>query len=948
MTTKIPAKLKQYFSEGDPDEIFILEEEIASGSFGAVYKGRHFQTGKHYAVKIITPEEDEVLEDFMVEISVLKRCKHENIVGFYGSWLKGEELFIAMELCEGGAVSDIFSICQEPLTESQIAIVSRETLKAVVYLHSLGIIHRDIKGANILLTNSGDIKLVDFGVSAELKKPGERRNTLIGTPYWMAPEVVANKTGNQPYGIESDLWSLGITLIELAEMNPPLHEIHPMKALMMIPMRDPPTFQQPDKWSKEFRDFVNICLMKQPEKRKTAEEMLSHPFITRAKGREVLVDLINKRKKAEAAQMEDNDDDSDSSDSDLDDDDTPGNRGSSASEGHSFGSPFISPIGTPTNSIPVEGTPPASPSPGKRVNDGNGWQDRRPTTSNRGSTGILSQPHHHQPSPPQPRQTTQRKTTQRPGAANRPTYRTNKKLTKRDIKNIEKQIMSRQLLKEQLKEIRNMQQHHIKDQERQQRQQQKEIENIQSKYDATKQSTQKQISKDQEKMKGKQKSELDVVQKNKMVQQKNLQKAAQTSLRQHVKSSQNDSKQRKKEFLEHVKQQTKEHKAQIKQQKSLTKKDIKVLKFEHSHNLEWEDLKFEQEQTRLRQGDEYEKRRVLEEENAKREDNLLEKEHTTAWEHLVQHQKFQLDSHNNLFNISLDYLQQRQPLEIKHLQDRQELERQQLKGQLQIEMSQQNHLSENELKAERQQHKRAQQKVFMEMQQQLKQQAKDLPKKQLKQKQMELKEQLDVRFKKENAELEEKQQKQRKEESEMIQKHQQSKEVQQKSEHEDQLEKMKKEHEAAMKKLQEEHAMSLKEIQEKQKLEQIDLLATQQKELLDIAAAHAKQIEQILQDYHSEQTKLVEHQHQEQVQMNQRQQRDLTEDKRGEKRQELEKVEGEHRGEMTELARKQAAEMDVLQQKIKEQQHALQQQLTQQKNELERGIFPFAVNGEKS
>jgi len=180
-------RLRKHFDDGDPDEIFILEEEIASGSFGAVYKGRHVISGSYYAVKIITPEEDEVLDDFIVEINILKKCHHGNIVGFFGSWIKGEELFIAMELCEGGAVSDIFQLCGEGLNEDQISAVTRETLKGLIYLHQTGIIHRDIKGANILLTNSGEIKLVDFGVSAELRTPSERRNTLIGTPYWMAP-----------------------------------------------------------------------------------------------------------------------------------------------------------------------------------------------------------------------------------------------------------------------------------------------------------------------------------------------------------------------------------------------------------------------------------------------------------------------------------------------------------------------------------------------------------------------------------------------------------------------------------------------------------------------------------------------------------------------------------------------------------------------------------------
>jgi serine/threonine protein kinase len=262
------------WDSGDAEELYILEEEIASGSFGSVYKAKDKADGKIIALKIIKPEEDDEVSEF-VELGILKKCDHENVVRLYGTWKKDDEIFIAMEYCGGGSVADFGQVWDIDLTEDQIALICRETLKGLVYLHSVGIIHRDIKGANILLTEAGDIKLVDFGVSAILNAQGERRNTLIGTPYWMAPEIITNRNGKSPYDDRVDIWSLGITLIELAEREPPLSEVHPMRALMQIPIRDPPKLANVAKWSKNFHDFVRTCLNKDPKKRKSATELLS-------------------------------------------------------------------------------------------------------------------------------------------------------------------------------------------------------------------------------------------------------------------------------------------------------------------------------------------------------------------------------------------------------------------------------------------------------------------------------------------------------------------------------------------------------------------------------------------------------------------------------------------------------------------------------------------------
>lgn len=176
--------------------------------------------------------------------------------------------------------------------ESQIALIMREALRGMAYLESVRKMHRDIKGGNILLTDDGRVKLADFGVAAQLTSTMQRRKSFIGTPYWMAPEVISVEKTDEPYNSKCDVWSLGITAIELAEMHPPLHELHPMRALLMISQRPPPQLKSPGMWSKEFVDFISKCLVKVPKKRPSARELLKHPFILAAPSRFTVLEEV--------------------------------------------------------------------------------------------------------------------------------------------------------------------------------------------------------------------------------------------------------------------------------------------------------------------------------------------------------------------------------------------------------------------------------------------------------------------------------------------------------------------------------------------------------------------------------------------------------------------------------------------------------------------------------
>ncbi|XP_060805624.1 serine/threonine-protein kinase hippo isoform X2 [Amyelois transitella] len=344
--TSSKSELKKLSEESltrQPEEVFDIICKLGEGSYGSVYKALHKESGQVLAIKQVPVDTDlqEIIKEISImqqcdspyvvkyygsyfkntdlwvrfflssivsgsvldikqvpvdtdlqeiikEISIMQQCDSPYVVKYYGSYFKNTDLWIVMEYCGAGSVSDIMRLRKKTLSEDEIATILCDTLKGLEYLHRRRKIHRDIKAGNILLNTEGHAKLADFGVAGQLTDTMAKRNTVIGTPFWMAPEVI-QEIG---YDCVADIWSLGITALEMAEGKPPYGDIHPMRAIFMIPTKPPPSFREPDQWSPEFIDFVSQCLIKNPDERATAEFLLAHEFIGNAKHPSILSTMI--------------------------------------------------------------------------------------------------------------------------------------------------------------------------------------------------------------------------------------------------------------------------------------------------------------------------------------------------------------------------------------------------------------------------------------------------------------------------------------------------------------------------------------------------------------------------------------------------------------------------------------------------------------------------------
>ena len=284
------------FDKEDPEKIFTDLREIGHGSFGAVYYARKVNCAREVvAIKKMSftgKQSAEKWQDIIKEVKFLTALKHKNCIEYKGCYLKDQTAWLVMEYCLGSA-SDIVEVHKKPLQENEIAAICDDTLCGLEYLHSKHLIHRDVKAGNILLTENGTVKLADFG-AASMISPA---NSFVGTPYWMAPEVILAMDEGQ-YDGKVDVWSLGITCIELAERKPPYFNMNAMSALYHIAQNEPPSLSTVNEWSIEFRQFVDLCLRKNSYERPTSSQAVKHKFIRRDRPPDVIMDLINRTKAA--------------------------------------------------------------------------------------------------------------------------------------------------------------------------------------------------------------------------------------------------------------------------------------------------------------------------------------------------------------------------------------------------------------------------------------------------------------------------------------------------------------------------------------------------------------------------------------------------------------------------------------------------------------------------
>eukprot|EP01091_Cochliopodium_minus_P011563 TRINITY_DN3311_c0_g2_i2.p1 TRINITY_DN3311_c0_g2~~TRINITY_DN3311_c0_g2_i2.p1 ORF type:complete len:925 (-),score=275.28 TRINITY_DN3311_c0_g2_i2:403-3177(-) len=271
-----------------PEEVFRIDEKLGQGAYGAVFKAVQRESGFVLAIKEISDIDPLNAEDVQKEIEILKKCKNTNIVCYYGTCDKEGKLWILMDYCAAGSVRDLIERLNRPMKEVDIQTILVGTLKGLIYLHSQKIIHRDIKCGNILLTEKCEVKIADFGVSEQLSKDTDTKE-VIGSPLWMAPEVI----NQQSYNDSCDIWSLGITVIEMAEGFPPYHELEVEQAMKMVATKAPPSFSEPSKFSESITNFISRCLKRNASERSKAIDLMLDSFVIQTSGSDSLIPLVN-------------------------------------------------------------------------------------------------------------------------------------------------------------------------------------------------------------------------------------------------------------------------------------------------------------------------------------------------------------------------------------------------------------------------------------------------------------------------------------------------------------------------------------------------------------------------------------------------------------------------------------------------------------------------------
>lgn len=284
--------LAQLVDSDDPQKLYTNMRHIGSGAAGEVFAAVHVKTKQKVAIKKMQLCPD-ILKMLPAEISTMKKCSHPSVVSYYGSYLVSKEtIWVVMELMEGGCLTDLVQEKSIAIPESVIAHIMKLSLEGLDYIHSNHIIHRDIKSDNVLIGAGGEVKIADFGYAAQLIKSARARQTVCGTPYWMAPELIQGHEYNQ----KVDIWSLGVMMIECAESDPPYFEDDPIKALFKITTKGLPPLKEPRKWSAEFKDFLYQTVIIDPNARPTARQLLQHPFLNKAGPPSDLVALVSRAK----------------------------------------------------------------------------------------------------------------------------------------------------------------------------------------------------------------------------------------------------------------------------------------------------------------------------------------------------------------------------------------------------------------------------------------------------------------------------------------------------------------------------------------------------------------------------------------------------------------------------------------------------------------------------